>query len=70
MVGADKKYQLLQMSWRKVMHKYSRIFRRLPNTTVISLKKFGCKLDHLLFRTDFTQDLWVKYSIQCQIMMP
>jgi len=50
---------------------YSRFFRRSLSTTVlISVKNLGCKLDHLIFRMDFTQDLWVKYSIQCQILVP
>jgi len=58
-------------SWKKVMNKwYSRFYRRLLNTTVlISVKNLGCKLDHLIIRMDFTQDLWVKYSIQCQILV-
>jgi len=52
-------------SWRKVMRTwYIRFLRRLLNTTVlISVKNLGCKLHHLIIRMDFTQDLWVKYSI-------
>jgi hypothetical protein len=54
--------------------RYSRFFIRLLNTTVlismtIYKKNLGCKLDHLKFRMDFTQDLCVKYSIQCQILV-
>jgi hypothetical protein len=51
---------------------YIKFFRKLPNTTVlISVityrKSLGCKVDHLNFRTYLTEDLLVKYSVQCKI---
>jgi hypothetical protein len=75
MGGVDKKDQLLQLYLveRNRMNKcYTKLFRRLLNATVLNAltiyrHNVGRKVDHLKFRIDLIEGLFVKYSLERKI---
>jgi len=75
MGGVDKKDQLLQMYLveRKRMNKwYMKLFRRLLNATVLNAltiyrHNVGRNVDHLKFRIDLIEGLFVKYAMERKV---